>query len=257
MGSLIAWFKFFLFALLVVVITLLQACVLLVSKGHLSYILPQVWHWCACRIFGIAVEVRGDIYRQGQVIFMSNHVSYLDIPVLGSVVRGSFVAKQDVAGWALFGFLSHLQQTVFISRARGAAASVQAQLDQRLLAGQDLILFPEGTSTDGRDVYPFKSSLFSLVVGSQAHDLVVQPITLQVIQTDDRSIGRDSPQEALDLYAWHINMDTGLGEHLQRFARLKGARVVLTFHPPLCAKDYSDRKLMAQACYDRVKGGLL
>lgn len=248
--------KFALLGGLIALTLIFQPFILLVTKGRFSYVLPQFWHWCACRILNITVELRGDVYRQGQVIFMSNHVSYLDIPVLGSLLRGAFVAKEDVAGWALFGLLSRLQQTIFISRARGAAAEVQKKLDSRLMDGQDLIIFPEGTSTDGRDVYPFKSSLFSLIVGSQAHDLAVQPISLQVVETDGRLVERTSPQELLDLYAWHIHMDTELGVHLWRFACLKGARLVLTFHAPLLAKDYTDRKLMAQACYEQVKGGL-
>lgn len=252
-----ACFKLFLFSVLVLFVTLTQPLVLLVTRGRLSYVIPRFWHWSVCRIFGLVIDVRGDVYRDGQVMFMANHISYLDIPVLGNVLSASFVAKQDVEGWALFGFLSKLQQTVFISRDRAAAKDVQRQLDARLSKGQDLIIFPEGTSTDGRDVRDFKSSLFSLVVKSTVSDLRVQPVTVQVMEADGVPVRRDSDQALLDIYAWHIDMDTDLGVHLWRFAQTKGVRLTVTFHPPMRAAEYSDRKAMAQACQKSVKGGLV
>ena len=252
-----ACFKLFFFALLVVFVTVVQPLVLLFTKGKLSYVVPRIWHACACFIFGLKIDVRGDVYRDGQVMFMANHLSYLDIPVLGNLLSAAFVAKQDVQDWALFGSLSKLQQTVFISRDRVAAKHVQQQLDERLARGQSLIVFPEGTSTDGRDVRDFKSSLFSLVVKSTVAGLRVQPVTLQVIEADGTPVRRDSDQGLLDVYAWHIDMDTDLGVHLWRFAQTKGARLQVSFHAPMHASDYTDRKAMAQACQKRVKGGLV
>lgn len=248
--------RFSLFSCLIAVVVIIQPLVLLCTRGRGAYYVPQAWHWLACRIFGLRVDVDGRPYDGGQVMLMANHISYLDIPVLGGLVRGSFVAKQDVEGWAVFGFLSRLQQTVFISRARGAAQQVQKQLDERLLAGQDLIIFPEGTSTDGRDVRPFKSSLFSLVIASRATELYVQPVTLRVVEADGKPVERDSEQSVLDIYAWHIDMDMAMGAHLWRFSQTKGARICVTFHAPLPAKSYNDRKVLAQACHGCVKGGL-
>ncbi len=252
-----AFFRFILFAVVAVVISCFQSVVLLFTKGRLAYILPWLWHWLMCRIFSLRVHVDGAPASQRQVIFMANHLSYLDIPVLGALIKGSFVAKEDVQSWAVFGFLSKLQQTAYISRRRGAAKTVQAQLDRLLGQGKDLILFPEGTSTDGRDVYPFKSSLFSLILGSQVDDLVVQPVTIQVTSTDGQPVTRESEQALLDLYSWHINMETPLGEHLWLFAQTSGADIHVCFHEPLSANAFNNRKDMAKSCHDVVRGGLV
>lgn len=251
-----AFLKLFFFALNVVWIVCVQPLVMLVTKGRGAYVLPRLWHFLCCKVFGIKVRVVGQPAQNRQVMYMANHISYLDIPVLGSVIKGSFVAKQDVEGWALFGFLSKLQQTAFISRDRAAAKRAQADLDAMLTQGKDLIIFPEGTSTDGRDVFPFKSSLFSLVLGSKAQDLVVQPVTVSVVSADGRDLTPESSQEDVDIYAWHLNMETELDEHLLAFAKTRGAEIEVRFHEPLEASAYTDRKLLAKDCHAAVKSGL-
>ena len=91
----------------------------------------------------------------------SNHVSYTDITVLGSLIAGSFIAKAEVAGWPLFGWLAKLQRTVFVDRRVRSTRSQRDAMTERLAVGDALILFPEGTSSDGNRVLPFKSALFS------------------------------------------------------------------------------------------------
>ena len=89
-------------------------------------ILPMLFHRGLCRIFGLRLKVNGHICQQRPTLFISNHVSYLDIFLLGSVVPGYFIAKSEVATWPLLGKLARLQNTLFIERnSRHARAQVE------------------------------------------------------------------------------------------------------------------------------------
>jgi len=253
MHNVIAALKIVLFALISLIVVPVQSLVLVFDKGPGSYIIPQQWHKALCFIFGIKIKYVGKPHTDGQTIFVSNHMSYLDILVLGTVLRASFVAKKDVASWPVFGFLSKLQQTAFISRSHVDARKEKNALDTMISDKKSLIIFPEGTSTDGREVIPFKSSLFSIALRNEQSNIMIQPITLAMHQVDKHEITK---QDDHDLYAWHINMTTPLGEHLWRFARSKGAEIHIHFHTPVDANEYSDRKILAKLCHEAVSNGL-
>lgn len=244
-------FGFFALCLLAVP---LQALILLFHKGHCAYIVPNLWHKGLCAVFGIHGEIKGAPLKNRQVLYLSNHLSYLDIPLLGGMLGpSSFVAKSEVSGWPVFGYLSKLQQTVFIRRARSAAAREIGALDIALREGKSLTIFPEGTSTDGRSVIPFKSSLFAIPLQAEWEDLMIQPVTISLLSVDGKP---PDTQEIRDLYAWHRGMDTPLGAHLWRFARTSGAKLRVTFHPPMRSGDFSGRKELAQTCFEAVCRGL-
>jgi len=249
-----AAFKILLFALITLPTVTFQTLVLLVHRGKYAYIIPKLWHKSVCAIFSIQVRAEGTIYNKSQVIYLSNHLSYLDIPVIGSFLTASFVAKSDVRTWPVFGFLSTLQQTAFISRAQQKAKHETHSLAHMIGAQKrNLIVFPEGTSTDGKTVRTFKSSLFSVATEAQNPELRVQPFTISMLTTNKRPV---QTQDDRDLYAWHIGMDTPLPKHLWTFAKSKGAEITLTFHTPILAQDYNDRKLLSKICHENVLGGL-
>ncbi len=253
MRVLVACSKMLAFALLTLITLPLQFLVLLFCKGDAAYIIPRLWHGTVCKIFGLKVQVVGEILHAPQRLFMSNHISYLDIPVIGSVLKASFVAKSDVQTWPVFGFLSKLQQTAFINRKRTAIVGETQAIGQRLNNGRDLIIFPEGTSTDGQNVVNFKSSLFSLALSENNQDLYIQPMTLRVESSNGMP---PQTQEERDLYAWHIAMDTPLASHLWHFAKHKGAEITLIFHDLIKASEFDCRKTLAKACHERVTSGL-
>lgn len=253
MTKFIVALKFFLFLLLCVAVIPTQSLVLLFHKGKFAYILPWLWQKGACAIFSIRVKIIGQPYTKTQTLYISNHISYLDIPAIGSILRGSFVAKKDVASWPVFGFLSTLQQTAFISRDKTDAKREKNTLDAMLSQGKSLIIFPEGTSTDGKEVLPFKSSLFSIVMKPELKDMFVQPITLSMESVDNRAV---KTQEDRDIYSWHINMDMPLEQHLKRFSKSKGATICLTFHTPFRVSEFDNRKTLAKACQNTVSNGL-
>jgi len=111
--------------------------------------LPPFYHrWC-CRILGFRVRMIGTPTLERPVLFAANHVSYTDITILGSLIPGSFIAKAEVAKWPFFGWLAKLQRTVFVDRQIRSAAIQRDAICERLIVGDALILFPEGTSGDG------------------------------------------------------------------------------------------------------------
>ena len=253
MRSVIAGIKILLFFLWCLLAVPLQLILMVFHKGPYSYSIPYIWHKGVCVIFGIKVQVYGSPERKNQTLFVSNHLSYLDIPVIGSVLKASFVAKKDVASWPVFGFLSKLQQTAFIDRSRSAAAKEANALDTMIAKGKSLIIFPEGTSTDGRSVLPFKSSLFSLALQQNDKNLLIQPFTI-LMQSIDKKAPKS--QEIIDLYSWHRDMDTELPAHLWGFAKSKGAVISLHFHDTLKTLDFQDRKTLAKVCQEHVSNEL-
>ena len=121
------------------------------------------WSRFACRVLGIRITTRGPMPRSG--LLVCNHLSYLDIVVLSSVRPCAFVAKRDVAAWPLFGWLARAAGTIFVDReCRLSSLNAVGLLRDAIAGGSLVVLFPEGTSSDGATVLPFKSALLESVV---------------------------------------------------------------------------------------------
>lgn len=254
MRIVVALLKMFSFSLITLPMAIAQVIVLLFFNGQAIYILPKLWHKLICHVFCIKVNIIGNPEKNRQTFFVSNHISYLDIPVIGSILTGSFVAKEDVRTWPVFGFLARLQQTAFISRTRENASREKLLLANLIQDKRSLIVFPEGTSTEGISVLPFKSSLFAIAYDKDSPRFFVQPFTIRIISIDCKM---PDTQADRDIYAWHINMDTPLGKHLWRFAMSKGAEISLIFHPLLDPMTFIDRKVLAKHCQETVSKALI
>jgi 1-acyl-sn-glycerol-3-phosphate acyltransferase len=200
----------------------------------------------ACRILGQRREVRG-APMTGQGAFVANHVSWLDIFVLNASKRLYFVAKAEVAGWSGIGWLARGTGTLFFERDRRKAAAQAREMQDRLAAGHRLLFFPEGTSTDGLRVLPFRPTLFAAFFAGTNHDSNhVQPVSLSYTAP---------PGEAPVFYGWWG--DTGFGESLVAILaapRQGGVRV--TYHPALAVADFADRKALAAAAEAAVRAGV-
>ena len=122
---------------------------------------PHWYHKRVCQLMGIRLHIEGSVPADGAVLIVSNHTSWLDIPVLSAVAPVSFVTKKQVGTWPFVSWLAKLQRSVFIDRERRqASGEAAADIKSRLDAGDAIVLFPEGTSSDGNGVLPFKSALF-------------------------------------------------------------------------------------------------
>ena len=216
--------------------------------------LPWLFHRALARSLGIHVVIHGRQARGGGILFVSNHLSWADIPTLGSRILAAFVAKAEVAGWGPVGWLSTLARTVYIDRdRRQATGTARNAIVERLAAGENVILFPEGTNSDGIAVLPFKSSLFGAIEADAAShgrgDFVIQPVTLAYTRLNGMPITR----ERLPDIAW-IG-DTALMPHLLAFMSLGKVRAEIIFHPAVRAGDFTDRKALARHCHDVIADG--
>ena len=212
---------------------------------------PVVYHRICCRLMGIDIATLGTMSRHRPTLFVSNHTSYIDITVLGALIPGSFVAKTEVAQWPLYGWLAKLQRTVFVDRKRNTSRVQRDQLQQRLAVGDNLILFPEGTSNDGNRVLPFRSALLS-VAEAPASDasLVIQPVSVAYVALNGIPMGHG----LRPLVAWYGDMT--LGPHLWQFSRLGKVTVVVEFHEPVDLKDAGSRKDLTRYCLTAVANGV-
>ena len=218
--------------------------------------IPLFYHRLFRRLVGLKVVVSGQPCRVAPVLFVANHASWLDIPALAGLVRASFVARDDLAGWGVFGMLARLQRTVFIDRERRVRAG--AHFDQmlaRLSAGDNLILFPEGTSNDGNRVLAFKTSLFALAerwrrIHDGAAPLHVQPVSLAYTALDGVPLSR----RRRPLVAFYGDME--LGPHFWQVLRHGRITVRVHFHPPVTAQAFKTRKTLAAHCRREIAGGL-
>ena len=237
--------------LLTLVIVPTQAIVLVFSRGSASMRVPPLFHRGMAGVLGLDIEVSGTPVGSAQAVFISNHLSYLDIAAIGGVVRACFVAKDEVRGWPVMGALASLQQTVFISRNSRDARAAAGALSGALAAGHRLVLFPEGTTSDGSGVLPFKSSIFALLAEPSLSQVPLQPVSLALLEVDGRAVDAGGNR---DLYAYHGDMH--LGPHLLAFMRVSGARLRLRFHSPLAPLPGESRKQLAARAHQAVAQGI-
>lgn len=253
MRNLIASFKIFCLIVICLGTIPLQALDrLFLSKSKLFFIVPFFFHRSLCRVFGIRLRIQGTIETDKQVVYVSNHLSYLDIPLLGSFLRANFVSKDDVQSWPVLGLLASLSKTIFISRSPSKALKSIEQMQTALNEKRSLIVFPEGTSSNGMNVKPFKSSFFDIFLKSAAKDsLFIQPFSIGLIKVNDDAVKKESD---FDLYAWYDDM--ALQPHIWTLAKSKGVQLLVRFHDPIPVKAYENRKKLSKDCYDQVAQGL-
>ena len=214
--------------------------------------LPVFYHRRCLRLAGLTVAVRGQIAPGHPILFVANHSSYLDILVLGSILPLSFVAKREVGDWPFFGLLAKLQRTVFVDRRRrGHVRAQRDEMAERLRAGDDLVLFPEGTSDDGNRILPFKSALLSAAETEvKGRPVTVQPVSIAYIRLDGIPLGRAlRPQ-----LAWYGDMS--LLPHLWRVFSLGEVAVEVTFHPWPTHAACAGRRALPDSCRRLVADGL-
>lgn len=210
--------------------------------------------WCrgVCALLGIRLLIDGVPFRACPTVFVPNHVSYLDIPVLGALLDATFVAKAEVARWPLFGFLARLTGTMFVRRYWREAKRQRDALAARMARGESFVLFAEGTSSNGLDVLPLKSSLLSVAEpGVLERPIAVQPLVLAW-----RRLASGTPIDAAnaELYAWCG--EASLLPHLWRVLQLDGVEVAVRVGPPRLSWSVTSRKLLATELRAYLRRGL-
>lgn len=244
------------FALAVIAVTglfmgLVQYFVVKTGLGNPAPI-PRRWHRIVLWGLGIRVTVRGRLASQRPLLIASNHISWTDIMVLGSVDDVCFIAKSEIGSWPIFGWLARLQRTVFIERDRKGKSGEQAsELAKRLVAGDAMVLYAEGSTSDGNMILPFKSTLFgaaTMAIRAGTTDKVyIQPLAIAYLRLHGMPMGRQHRRIA----AWIGDMD--LVPHLGVLLREGGIDVELHFGEPVEFTAQTDRKAMTRAMEDDVR----
>jgi len=232
----------------------LQAFMLKFSRRY-WWPVAGLWHRSMCGILGIEIRIKGNAGHDGPVLYAANHISWLDIIILGGKLENaSFVAKAEMAGWGFLGMMCNLHKTIFVNRTRRTDAGRQAdRLTSRIEEGHSLILFPEGTSTDGMWVERFKSSLFSVAERADEashHRLLIQPVTLAYTEMNGMPLVRSQKP----LVAWLGDVE--LFEHLRQFMGLARTVATIEFHEPVTLAEAGSRKDLARYCEHQIRNGL-
>jgi 1-acyl-sn-glycerol-3-phosphate acyltransferase len=171
--------------------------------------IPHLFHRLFCAVAGVRIREVGKRTENTPVLILSNHVSWLDICVIGALGPVAFVAKSEVATWPVFGWLARLQRTIFINRqARHQTGAATREIGDRLLGGDAIVLFAEGTSSDGIRILPFRSALIGAVhhaLGETTHhtQITVQPLSLAYVRFGGLPVGR----ALRDRVAWYGDLD--------------------------------------------------
>src|SRR5579872_7317638 len=213
---------------------------------------PNWYHRQVARLFGIHIRIVGRPVMGEGVLLVANHTSWADIVIFSAAAPISFVAKAEVAAWPLFGTLARLQRTVFVERTRrSATGETRDVIRERLLAGDTLLLFPEGTSHDGNRVLPFKSALLGAAeaILANGQHVKVQPVSAAFTGLHGLPMGRENRP----LFAWYGEME--MVPHLWEALQAGPLDVVVQFHPPF-SLDSMDRKTLARQAQEVVQAGL-
>ncbi len=189
----------------------------------------------------VVTKGRPPMVRAGGAMLVSNHVSWLDIHVFQSLLPVRFISKADVKGWPIIGWLAVEVGTVFLVREKKSdAVRVNQVMTQHLHSGELLALFPEGTTSDGKEILPFYPSLFQPVVDARAQ---VWPSRLRYV---------DRGGNASEVAAYYGGMT--LAESLWRIAREDEVFVEVEFLPVVPNQDGQNRRELARLCENLIRG---
>lgn len=206
-----------------------------------------------CALLRIRVRVNGAPTHDRAVLYVSNHVSWADIVVIGSLAPVAFVAKREVASWPLVGVTAKIQRTVFVDRTRRhQAAGAVADIVKRLKDGLSVVLFAEGTSSDGNRVLPFRSALLGALEEASAHagNILIQPMSISYTGLHGIPMGR----QHRPLVAWYGDLD--FLPHIKAFIEQGAVDTIVSYGEAVPADIEIDRKAMTRQLESSVRGML-
>lgn len=217
--------------------------------------LPRHWHRIVCYWLGIRVRIVGDIERRRPLMLAANHASWLDILVLSSVADVAFIAKSEVRDWPIFGLFARMQKSVFIKREEKRKTGDQAnEIAERMAGGEIMVLFPEGTTSDGNRLLEVKSSLFgaAAMALTDAPDSVVhvQPVAIAYTRIYGTAMGRYYRPIA----AWPGDIE--LMPHLKGILACGAIDVEVCFGETIDYRADSNRKQVSATVADRIRSML-
>ena len=217
---------------------------------HYTYVIPYFYHKICRRIFGIKIKIFGKASINFPNLLISNHASYLDIIILGSLFKTSFVAKKEISKWPLFGILAKLQNTIFIDRRISSLKNQENKIMEHLSKKKNLVIFPEGTSSDGNKVLPFKSSLFNIFEKNLNAKISIQTITIVYKKINGIPMNRIERKNI----TWHSNMN--LIPNMLNVLKKLSIEVEIIFNEEFIPNKEYDRKKLALHCWEKINYNL-
>ncbi|UGV25450.1 1-acyl-sn-glycerol-3-phosphate acyltransferase [Rhodopseudomonas boonkerdii] len=220
---------------------------------RLQQVIPHIFHTVLCAVIGIRIHEVGERSRTAPLLILANHASWLDILVIGAKTPVVFVAKSEIAKWPLFGWLARMQRTIFVERERRQSTGATArEIGDRMVSGDAVVLFAEGTSSDGIRVLPFRSALVGSVhhaLGESMHhdEVVVQPMSLAYVGFGGLPVGRALHQRI----AWYGDVD--LIPHLVGILTSGAIDVTVTWGEAVAYDISADRKRIARDAENAVR----
>lgn len=204
-------------------------------RSRLARRLERSFFGTIARGFGLKITCEGQ--AEPHALFVVNHISWADIPVLASIINADWVAKSDIRDWPLIGWLARRYDPVFVERAKPGRSGDHAKaIRMRLASRRSIILCPEGTTSIGTTILPFRTSLFAAADAATA----IQPVLIRYLDRDGSMLSPERQREV----AW-ID-DDGLLHGALRLAR-RQTRVHLLFLKPIVIDAHAERKALALA----------
>lgn len=254
-GTVRTWLALFCLAIITPLMALIQ--LLAVKTGLINeHIIPRLWHGAVLRILGLRVHVHGAMARQRPLLIAANHISWTDIMVLGSLGEVAFIAKSELHGWPILGTLAKLQRTVFVERDRKRKSGEQvSEVGKRLAGNEAIVLFAEGTTSDGNFLSPFKSTLFAAadiaLSEGGATKMHIQPVAIAYTRLHGMPMGRRHRAVA----SWIGDAD--LVPHVARLLREGAIDVHVRFGDPVEYTAQSNRKQAARQAQEQVRAMMI
>jgi len=242
MRSLTAYWRALRVTLHVLVAALVTAvaallCALHLQTGWLARV-TRAWHARLCRLLGLDIQVDGT--AADGVLLVANHVSWLDIPVLGACAPFVFLSKSEVRHWPLIGWMAGIVDTLYIERGAHQTADLAAAIGDQIRAGRSVVIFPEGTTGEGHDLRRFHSRLFA---AAQQPGIRVQPVAIRY--------GSNGKPDGVAPFVG----DDGLVSHLWRVLHQRRLPVRITFLPAFDPAGL-DRRALAEQSRAAIAGVL-
>ena len=213
--------------------------------------IPVFYHRILCRLLGVRITVVGEICAGRPLLIAANHVSWIDISVVTALAPVVFVAKREVAAWPLFGLLAKLQRSVFVDRAQPRRTpEVNREIAGRLADGDPVVLFAEGTSSDGNRVLAFRSSLIGAAhaaLDAAGGSVLVQPMAIAYTRIGGVPAGRQHRPQV----AWYGAME--LVPHLLDVLRRGAIDVTVSWGEPVECAAVTDRKALARMLEEKTR----
>lgn len=234
-----------------ILVAVFQPIALKTGLFHEKYV-PRYWHRFTLKVLGIRLRVHGEMAPVRPLLLASNHTSWADIMAIGSVADIHFIAKADMIHWPVMGWLTTLQRTVFVERQRRGRSGKQAnEIGERLAAGDPMVLFAEGTTSDGNLLMPFNSTLFGAakmaLAATPEGKVYIQPVAIAYTRLHGIPMGRRRRGHV----AWIGDQD--LLPHLAALLRLGAVDGELHFGKPVAFDAGSSRKEVARLVEEEVR----